>query len=301
MKKNLQRFGASVLAAAMVAQSVALPAAAETTKIDSSVAQSVAASAASAASAVQSLPKFTSTADLIKQTAQTLAAQGEVHELEQDDAKLEATAQSKAGMSLAALENALADAMYANAAAGKINTEAYGLNKDEMASVMAATIKTYHLSSAVTDLGYETNAAGVVTAVTFTGSSGMTSAMESMTNSDDEVIAQQADSYAQAYVAENSDTFAASAAADGHTYGEPKWWPMPTSRASRTSSLLSCRMMSTRAASCRTCTSSSKMATPWTMCAIRSMPACRNVTCVRWRFSPYRNARSSTSRPTVLA
>lgn len=187
MKKNLQRFGASVLAAAMVAQSVALPAAAETTKIDSSVAQSV---AASAASAVQSLPKFTSTADLIKQTAQTLAAQGEVHELEQDDAKLEATAQSKAGMSLAALENALADAMYANAAAGKINTEAYGLNKDEMASVMAATIKTYHLSSAVTDLGYETNAAGVVTAVTFTGSSGMTSAMESMTNSDDEVIAQ---------------------------------------------------------------------------------------------------------------
>lgn len=66
MKKNLQRFGASVLAAAMVAQSVALPAAAETTKIDSSVAQSVAASAASAASAVQSLPKFTSTADLIK-------------------------------------------------------------------------------------------------------------------------------------------------------------------------------------------------------------------------------------------
>lgn len=204
MKKNLQRFGASVLAAAMVAQSVALPAAAETTKIDSSVAQSVAASAASAASAVQSLPKFTSTADLIKQTAQTLAAQGEVHELEQDDAKLEATAQSKAGMSLAALENALADAMYANAAAGKINTEAYGLNKDEMASVMAATIKTYHLSSAVTDLGYETNAAGVVTAVTFTGSSGMTSAMESMTNSDDEVIAQQADSYAQAYVAENS-------------------------------------------------------------------------------------------------
>lgn len=224
MKKNLQRFGASVLAAAMVAQSVALPAAAETTKIDSSVAQSVAASAASAASAVQSLPKFTSTADLIKQTAQTLAAQGEVHELEQDDAKLEATAQSKAGMSLAALENALADAMYANAAAGKINTEAYGLNKDEMASVMAATIKTYHLSSAVTDLGYETNAAGVVTAVTFTGSSGMTSAMESMTNSDDEVIAQQADSYAQAYVAENSDTFAASAAADGHTYGEPKWY-----------------------------------------------------------------------------
>lgn len=224
MKKNLQRFGASVLAAAMVAQSVALPAAAETTKIDSSVAQSVVASAASAASAVQSLPKFTSTADLIKQTAQTLAAQGEVHELEQDDAKLEATAQSKAGMSLAALENALADAMYANAAAGKINTEAYGLNKDEMASVMAATIKTYHLSSAVTDLGYETNAAGVVTAVTFTGSSGMTSAMESMTNSDDEVIAQQADSYAQAYVAENSDTFAASAAADGHTYGEPKWY-----------------------------------------------------------------------------
>lgn len=224
MKENLQRFGASVLAAAMVAQSVALPAAAETTKIDSSVAQSVAASAASAASAVQSLPKFTSTADLIKQTAQTLAAQGEVHELEQDDAKLEATAQSKAGMSLAALENALADAMYANAAAGKINTEAYGLNKDEMASVMAATIKTYHLSSAVTDLGYETNAAGVVTAVTFTGSSGMTSAMESMTNSDDEVIAQQADSYAQAYVAENSDTFAASAAADGHTYGEPKWY-----------------------------------------------------------------------------
>ena len=224
MKKNLQRFGASVLAAAMVAQSVALPAAAETTKIDSSVAQSVAASAASAASAVQSLPKFTSTADLIKQTAQTLAAQGEVHELEQDDAKLEATAQSKAGMSLAALENALADAMYANAAAGKINTEAYGLNKDEMASVMAATIKTYHLSSAVTDLGYETNAAGVVTAVTFTGSSGMTSAMESMTNSDDEVIAQWADSYAQAYVAENSDTFAASAAADGHTYGEPKWY-----------------------------------------------------------------------------
>ena len=224
MKKNLQRFGASVLAAAMVAQSVALPAAAETTKIDSSVAQSVAASAASAASAVQSLPKFTSTADLIKQTAQTLAAQGEVHELEQDDAKLEATAQSKAGMSLAALENALADAMYANAAAGKINTEAYGLNKDEMASVMAATIKTYHLSSAVTDLGYETNAAGVVTAVTFTGSSGMTSAMESMTNSDDEVIAQQADSYAQAYVAENSDTFAASAAADDHTYGEPKWY-----------------------------------------------------------------------------
>lgn len=208
----------------MVAQSVALPAAAETTKIDSSVAQSVAASAASAASAVQSLPKFTSTADLIKQTAQTLAAQGEVHELEQDDAKLEATAQSKAGMSLAALENALADAMYANAATGKINTEAYGLNKDEMASVMAATIKTYHLSSAVTDLGYETNAAGVVTAVTFTGSSGMTSAMESMTNSDDEVIAQQADSYAQAYVAENSDTFAASAAADGHTYGEPKWY-----------------------------------------------------------------------------
>lgn len=224
MKKNLQRFGASVLAAAMVAQSVALPAAAETTKIDSSVAQSVAASAASAASAVQSLPKFTSTTDLIKQTAQTLAAQGKVHELEQDDAKLEATAQSKAGMSLAALENALADAMYANAAAGKINTEAYGLNKDEMASVMAATIKTYHLSSAVTDLGYETNAAGVVTAVTFTGSSGMTSAMESMTNSDDEVIAQQADSYAQAYVAENSDTFAASAAADGHTYGEPKWY-----------------------------------------------------------------------------
>ena len=212
MKKNLQRFGASVLAAAMVAQSVALPAAAETTKIDSSVAQSV---AASPASAVQSLPKFTSTEDLIKQTAQTLAAQGEVHELEQDDAKLEATAQSKAGMSLAALENALADAMYANAAAGKINTEAYGLNKDEMASVMAATIKTYHLSSAVTDLGYETNAAGVVTAVTFTGSSGMTSAMESMTNSDDEVIAQQADSYAQAYVAENSD---------GHTYGEPKWY-----------------------------------------------------------------------------
>lgn len=203
---------------------MALPAAAETTKIDSSVAQSVAASAASAASAVQSLPKFTSTTDLIKQTAQTLAAQGEVHELEQDDAKLEATAQSKAGMSLAALENALADAMYANAAAGKINTEAYGLNKDEMASVMAATIKTYHLSSAVTDLGYETNAAGVVTAVTFTGSSGMTSAMESMTNSDDEVIAQQADSYAQAYVAENSDTFAASAAADGHTYGEPKWY-----------------------------------------------------------------------------
>lgn len=127
-------------------------------------------------------------------------------------------------MSLAALENALADAMYANAAAGKINTEAYGLNKDEMASVMAATIKTYHLSSAVTDLGYETNAAGVVTAVTFTGSSGMTSAMESMTNSDDEVIAQQADSYAQAYVAENSDAFAASAAADGHTYGEPKWY-----------------------------------------------------------------------------
>ena len=173
---------------------------------------------------MQSLPKFTSTADLIKQTAQTLAAQGEVHELEQDDAKLEATAQSKAGMSLAALENALADAMYANAATGKINTEAYGLNKDEMASVMAATIKTYHLSSAVTDLGYETNAAGVVTAVTFTGSSGMTSAMESMTNSDDEVIAQQADSYAQAYVAENSDTFAASAAADGHTYGEPKWY-----------------------------------------------------------------------------
>lgn len=173
---------------------------------------------------MQSLPKFTSTADLIKQTAQTLAAQGEVHELEQDDAKLEATAQSKAGMSLAALENALADAMYANAAAGKINTEAYGLNKDEMASVMTATIKTYHLSSAVTDLGYETNAAGVVTAVTFTGSSGMTSAMESMTNSDDEVIAQQADSYAQAYVAENSDTFAASAAADGHTYGEPKWY-----------------------------------------------------------------------------
>ena len=173
---------------------------------------------------MQSLPKFTSTADLIKQTAQTLAAQGEVHELEQDDAKLEATAQSKAGMSLAAFENALADAMYANAAAGKINTEAYGLNKDEMASVMAATIKTYHLSSAVTDLGYETNAAGVVTAVTFTGSSGMTSAMESMTNSDDEVIAQQADSYAQAYVAENSDTFAASAAADGHTYGEPKWY-----------------------------------------------------------------------------
>lgn len=224
MKKNLQRFGASVLAAAMVAQSVALPAAAETTKIDSSAAQSVAASAASAASAVQSLPKFTSTADLIKQTAQTLAAQGEVHELEQDDAKLEATAQSKAGMSLAALENALADAMYANAAAGKINTEAYGLNKDEMASVMAATIKTYHLSSAVTDLGYETNAAGVVTAVTFTGSSGMTSAMESMTNSDDEMIAQQADSYAQAYVAEKSDTFAASAAADGHTYGEPKWY-----------------------------------------------------------------------------
>ena len=224
MKKNLQRFGASVLAAAMVAQSVALPAAAETTKIDSSVAQSVAASAASAASAVQSLPKFTSTTDLIKQTAQTLAAQGEVHELEQDDAKLEATAQSKAGMSLAALENALADAMYANAAAGKINTEAYGLNKDEMASVMAATIKTYHLSSAVTDLGYETNAAGIVTAVTFTGSSGMTSAMESLTNSDDEVIAQQADSYAQAYVAENSDTFAASAAADGHTYGEPKWY-----------------------------------------------------------------------------
>ena len=222
--RTTQRFGASVLAAAMVAQSVALPAAAETTKIDSSVAQSVAASAASAASAVQSLPKFTSTADLIKQTAQTLAAQGEVHELEQDDAKLEATAQSKAGMSLAALENALADAMYANAAAGKINTEAYGLNKDEMASVMAATIKTYHLSSAVTDLGYETNAAGVVTAVTFTGSSGMTSAMESMTNSDDEVIAQQADSYAQAYVAENSDTFAASAAADGHTYGEPKWY-----------------------------------------------------------------------------
>lgn len=147
-----------------------------------------------------------------------------MHELEQDDAKLEATAQSKAGMSLAALENALADAMYANAAAGKINTEAYGLNKDEMASVMTATIKTYHLSSAVTDLGYETNAAGVVTAVTFTGSSGMTSAMESMTNSDDEVIAQQADSYAQAYVAENSDTFAASAAADGHTYGEPKWY-----------------------------------------------------------------------------
>lgn len=224
MKKNLQRFGASVLAAAMVAQSVALPAAAETTKFDSSVAQSVAASAASAASAVQSLPKFTSTTDLIKQTAQTLAAQGEVHELEQDDTKLEATAQSKAGMSLAALENALADAMYANAAAGKINTEAYGLNKDEMASVMAATIKTYHLSSAVTDLGYETNAAGVVTAVTFTGSSGMTSAMESLTNSDDEVIAQQADSYAQAYVAENSDTFAASAAADGHTYGEPKWY-----------------------------------------------------------------------------
>lgn len=131
---------------------------------------------------------------------------------------------ARRAMSLAALENALADAMYANAAAGKINTEAYGLNKDEMASVMAATIKTYHLSSAVTDLGYETNAAGVVTAVTFTGSSGMTSAMESMTNSDDEVIAQQADSYAQAYVAENSDTFAASAAADGHTYGEPKWY-----------------------------------------------------------------------------
>lgn len=39
MKKNLQRFGASVLAAAMVAQSVALPAAAETTKIDSSAAR----------------------------------------------------------------------------------------------------------------------------------------------------------------------------------------------------------------------------------------------------------------------
>ena len=230
MKKNLQRFGASVLAAAMVAQSVALPAAAETTKIDSSVAQSVAASAASAASAVQSLPKFTSTTDLIKQTAQTLAAQGKVHELEQDDTKLDATVQSKAGMSLAALENALADAMYANAAAGKINTEAYGLNKDEMASVMAATIKTYHLSSAVTDLGYETNAAGVVTAVTFTGSSGMTSAMESMTNSDDEVIAQQADSYAAAYAAENGATVAVEDGntTDGHTYGEPKWyWSTP--------------------------------------------------------------------------
>lgn len=64
-----------------------------------------------------------------------------MHELEQDDAKLEATAQSKAGMSLAALENALADAMYANAAAGKINTEAYGLNKDEMASVMVPPSK----------------------------------------------------------------------------------------------------------------------------------------------------------------
>ncbi|MFR6165476.1 MAG: hypothetical protein ACLUJU_05295 [Subdoligranulum sp.] len=38
-----------------------------------------------------------------------------------------------------------------------------------MASVMAATIKTYHLSSAVTDRA-KTNAAGVVTAVTFTGS-----------------------------------------------------------------------------------------------------------------------------------
>ena len=100
MKKNLQRFGASVLAAAMVAQSVALPAAAETTKIDSSVAQSVAASAASAASAVQSLPKFTSTADLIKQTAQTLAAQGEVHELAQVDAKQE---------KLAALRDKLAE------------------------------------------------------------------------------------------------------------------------------------------------------------------------------------------------
>lgn len=85
MKKNLQRFGASVLAAAMVAQSVALPAAAETTKIDSSVAQSVAASAASAASAVQSLPKFTSTADLIKQTAQTLAAQDEFFVIVPDD------------------------------------------------------------------------------------------------------------------------------------------------------------------------------------------------------------------------
>ncbi|MDO5796282.1 MAG: hypothetical protein Q4Q10_04630 [Eubacteriales bacterium] len=230
MKKNLQRFGASVLAAAMVAQSVALPAAAETTKIDSSVAQSVAASAASAASAVQSLPKFTSTEDLIKQTAQTLAAQGKVHELEQDDTKLDATVQSKAGMSLAALENALADAMYANAAAGKINTEAYGLNKDEMASVMEATIKTYHLTSAVTDLGYETNAAGVVTAVTFTGSSGMTSAMESLSNSDDEVIAQQADSYAAAYAAENGAAVAAEDgdAADSHTYGEPKWyWSTP--------------------------------------------------------------------------
>lgn len=230
MKKNLQRFGASVLAAAMVAQSVALPAAAETTKIDSSVAQSVAASAASAASAVQSLPKFTSTTDLIKQTAQTLAAQGKVHELEQDDTKLDATVQSKAGMSLAALENALADAMYANAAAGKINTEAYGLNKDEMASVMEATIKTYHLSSAVTDLGYETNAAGVVTAVTFTGSSGMTSAMESLSNSDDEVIAQQADSYAAAYAAENGAAVAAEDGntADSHTYGEPKWyWSTP--------------------------------------------------------------------------
>ena len=57
MKKNLQRFGASVLAAAMVAQSVALPAAAETTKIDSSVAQSVAASAASAASPSSPAPQ----------------------------------------------------------------------------------------------------------------------------------------------------------------------------------------------------------------------------------------------------
>lgn len=79
MKKNLQRFGASVLAAAMVAQSVALPAAAETTKIDSSVAQSVAASAASAASAVQSLPKFTSTAErhkIIKKLSKSVDKRG---------------------------------------------------------------------------------------------------------------------------------------------------------------------------------------------------------------------------------
>lgn len=133
MKKNLQQFWCIRAGSSHgCPEQWQLPAAAETTKIDSSVAQSVAASAASAASAVQSLPKFTSTADLIKQTAQTLAAQGEVHELEQDDAKLEATAQSKAAEPCA-LENALADAMYANAAAGKINTEAYGLNKDEVA------------------------------------------------------------------------------------------------------------------------------------------------------------------------
>ena len=132
---------------------------------------------------VSEMPEFNGTEDLIKQTIQSLIAEGKViTELEKPSAKLVNSVESCSGMSFDAVKTAVADALKENRESGKIDMSRYNLDKSDAAELMTWVLKDYFLVEAVSDVRYVTNAAGVTVEIRYTMSDGMSAALDEMQN-----------------------------------------------------------------------------------------------------------------------